>query len=174
MVIWTPNFHGTWHLNCEPFDERTNPHDPNTKLVCYSEHISIANFYLFVIQMVVWIPVHQLNGDLNTELPRYLASELWTIWRANKSPWSKYQTSLLFRSALYMQHKLAAFSNIMKWSKLPFGRSPTINRTHSTIQIQNNYNLQIQGCDSPCSFLFSRFFQCQVPVKVLDRSFKLG
>ena len=37
MVIWTPNFHGTWHLNCEPFDERANPHDPNTKLVCYSD-----------------------------------------------------------------------------------------------------------------------------------------
>ena len=37
MVIWIQNYHGTGHLNSKPFEDQTNPHDLNTKLVCYSD-----------------------------------------------------------------------------------------------------------------------------------------
>ena len=37
MVIRILNYHGTRHLNSKPFDEQTNRHDLNTKLVSYSD-----------------------------------------------------------------------------------------------------------------------------------------
>ena len=37
MVIWIPNYHGTGHLNSKPFNDRTNPSDLKTKLVCFSD-----------------------------------------------------------------------------------------------------------------------------------------
>ena len=37
MMIWMLNHNVTGHLNIEPFDKQTNPHELNTKLVCYSD-----------------------------------------------------------------------------------------------------------------------------------------
>ena len=37
MLIWIPNYHSTGHLDSEPLDDRTNPHDLNTELVCFSD-----------------------------------------------------------------------------------------------------------------------------------------
>ena len=43
MVIWILNYHGTGPPKSKPFDERINPHDLNTELVCYSDPHCIWN-----------------------------------------------------------------------------------------------------------------------------------
>ena len=35
--LFTGRWYGTWHLNSKPFDDWTNSHDLNTKLVCNSD-----------------------------------------------------------------------------------------------------------------------------------------
>ena len=35
MVIWIRNYHGTGHVDSEPFNEQKIPHDLNTKLVFF-------------------------------------------------------------------------------------------------------------------------------------------
>ena len=46
MVIWIPKYHGTGHLNSEPFHESINPHDLNTQLVCHSDPYCHYNFQM--------------------------------------------------------------------------------------------------------------------------------
>ena len=47
MVIWILNFHDTRHLNSAPFNKRTNTHDLNTQLVCFSDpHCTELAHYL--------------------------------------------------------------------------------------------------------------------------------
>ena len=71
MVIWIPNYHGTRHLNSKPFDEQTNPHDRNTKLVRYldPQWVHLPNVRIEVLCTVHHLRVHR--GHLKTKIKTY-------------------------------------------------------------------------------------------------------
>ena len=76
--IWMPNYHGTRNLNSKPFDERTNLHDLNTKLVCYSDPYCImAKQICFTISFITFVSQAEM-------LPYWNSFE--TLFRDFKGP----------------------------------------------------------------------------------------
>ena len=72
MVIWIPNYHGTGHLKSERFDEQTNLHDLNAKLVCHSDphcnRMIQSSLVFMVLFLNGWMPFLCCRGLILSQI----------------------------------------------------------------------------------------------------------